>query len=296
MDTRCLLEWCAILDKAFGRNYATEDFSLAVELAGQSSHPDAQWLSRVCAGKDYSSIEARRSLFSALGDDPRALCFLWMTTSEDIDALRRAAVGGFPFAQAEYAGLTKDEERFKFSSLAAQANERDGFFWLGRCYQDGVACKQDLGRAIECYRSGSALGDFDAMGWLGEMLKDSEERWHWLGVAAVNGNAWRFLKAFQEGVEGGEPRSIFLIGRVLNGRIRSDVSKVSFSSKRSFTLDPRELEVAELAAQFYKRQLAACKIAVDAWVVVAKRFGVVKDIRRLTGEMIWAAREEASYQ
>jgi hypothetical protein len=42
-------------------------------------HPDAHWLTEVCAGKDVNTREDTEEIFSALGqNNARALCFTWM--------------------------------------------------------------------------------------------------------------------------------------------------------------------------------------------------------------------------
>jgi hypothetical protein len=35
--------------------------------------------------------------------------------------------------------------------------------------------------------------------------------------------------------------------------------------------------------------------AVDSWTIIGLRNGVVKDIRKMIGKMIWDAREQAAY-
>lgn len=42
---------------------------------------------------------------------------------------------------------------------------------------------------------------------------------------------------------------------------------------------------------YYKNQLSVYRKMVDMWTLVAKRLGVIKDIRRLIGKMIWKQRK-----
>jgi hypothetical protein len=73
------LEWYKIRDTFFGENYVSQTIPLAVELASSCQHPDAQWLTSACAGKDVTTKEDAKRVFSALGqNDARALCFVWL--------------------------------------------------------------------------------------------------------------------------------------------------------------------------------------------------------------------------
>ena len=71
--------------------------------------------------------------------------FEWM--HGDLTSLRRLAELGFSCAQAWMAGQTRGEEKFKFSQVAAGQGERDGFYWLVRCFRDGEGCEKGLNRA-----------------------------------------------------------------------------------------------------------------------------------------------------
>ncbi len=87
------------------------------------------------------------------------------------------------------------------------------------------------------------------------------------------------------------PRSVlFVIGRTLRGQI--DEANRTLFNKPKLT---REIDTAVRAFDFYKRQIDLCKKAVETWLLVGIRFGVVKDIRRLIGIMIWESRNDANY-
>jgi hypothetical protein len=51
-----------------------------------------------------------------------------------------------------------------------------------------------------------------------------------------------------------------------------------------------------VALGFYKFQLLSHRKAVDAWTLVGRRNGVVKDIRVLIAKMIWKARDNFIYE
>jgi hypothetical protein len=96
-----LLEWYKIRDTFFGDYFVDQNVPLVFELASSCQHPNARWLTEVCAGKDLTTKEDVKRVFSALGqNDARALCFAWILGDRrDLTSLRRSAELGFAFAQ-----------------------------------------------------------------------------------------------------------------------------------------------------------------------------------------------------
>ncbi len=82
---------------------------------------------------------------------------------------------------------------------------------------------------------------------------------------------------------------IIIIGRALKGNIDTEKKRIFSKS------DPR-IGSANQAASFYSLQIKSARLAVDMWVHIAIRFGIVKDIRRLISKVIWDARIEANYK
>ena len=115
------LEWYKIRDTFFGHNYVSLNVPLAMELASSCEHPDARWLTNVCAGKDVITREDAKRVFSALGqNDARALCFMSLLDEVgDLAPLHCSAELGFAFAQALFGGQAYGQERLKFAQLAA---------------------------------------------------------------------------------------------------------------------------------------------------------------------------------
>jgi predicted transcriptional regulator len=107
-----------------------QNVPFALELAAACQHPDAQWLAEACAGKDVTTEEDAKRVFSVLAqNDARSLCFAWMLGDRrDLTSLRHIAELGFAFGYAWLAGRTRDEEGFKFAQLAAAQGKRDGRF------------------------------------------------------------------------------------------------------------------------------------------------------------------------
>jgi hypothetical protein len=297
-----LLEWYKIRDTFFGENKVSQNIPLALELAGRCQHPDARWLTEACAGKDVTTKEDGKRVFSALENDTRALCFMWLCFGseelEDMSPLRRSAELGFAFAQAWMAKRTRGEERFKFAQLAAAQGERDGFYWLGVCFREVEGCEKDLDKAKENWLLASKLGYVLAMYWLGVLLDESNaQRWRWWGQAAALGSSWDFLVTFRKQVEllnsgSGSASIMFAIGQALQGHVNEQERKIFRSSNISFE---SRIGPAKQAMAFYEAQIKATKDAMRAWTLVGIKLNVVKDVRKLIAKLIWDSREEALY-
>jgi hypothetical protein len=297
-----LLEWYEIRDTFFGDNYVSQNIPFALEMCGSCQHPDACWLTDVCAGKDVRTKEVAHRVFSALGqNDARAMCFMWWCSDDegqrDLEPLRHSAELGFVFAQAWMARATQGKEKFKFAQPAAAQGEREGHVMLGCCFRDGHGCEKDLDKAKENFLLASELGDVSAMIVLGKMLNESDpQRWRWWGRAATVRYSWEFLSNFAEQVESfnsgsGSAVVMFAIGQALQGHV-NEGARTIFIEKHDF--DSR-IGPAKQAIAFYEAQVKATKDAMRAWTQVGIKLKVVKDVRKLIAKLIWDSREEASY-
>jgi hypothetical protein len=155
------LEWYKIRDTLFPEtapdtNEEDDDLyeepvpniSLALELAASCKHPDAVWLTEVCAGKNVKTKKTPNVCFLLWAkNDARALCFAFMLNcpvlGDPVALLRKSALLGNAFAQGWMARIVKGEDEFKFAELAAAQGERDGFRSLAWCYQNGTGCEMD---------------------------------------------------------------------------------------------------------------------------------------------------------
>jgi TPR repeat protein len=294
-----LLDWCRARDLLFGENDVSQDVPLALQLASScGEHPDARWLTELCAGKNVKTAEDAKSVFlAASANDARALCFAWYLGSGDnLDPLRRAAELGFAFAQAKLSWRTEGNERFKFAHLAAAQGERDGFVWLGICFRNGEGCEKNLERERQNFVLSAERGNLYACEEAGRLFDVSDpERWRFWGAASSAESSFcGFLDGFKPEVERflmglGNSRAMFVIGRVL---------KVHLNGGRIFgkSVDPDHIRRAKQAVAFYEAEIEACQHAVHAWTQVGMAWKVVKDIRRLIARMIWETREEALFK
>jgi TPR repeat protein len=297
-----LLEWYNIRDTCFGANLVPQSIPLALVMASSCQHPDARWLTETCDGKDVTTKEDMKRVFSTLGEnDARSLCFAWLCSVDEergnLSPLRRSAELGFAFAQALLAGRTEGEESFKFAQLSASQGERDGLFWLGRCFRDGEGCEEDLDKAKKNFVRASELGHVVSMIELGELLVESDpQRWRWWGRVAALGYIWSFLSGFAKQVElvnagSGSAVVMFAIGRALHGHVNEEARTI-FDDAYDFG---SRIGLAKQAIAFYEAQIKATKDAMRAWTQVGIKLKVVKDVRKLIARLIWDSREEALY-
>jgi len=289
------LQWYEIRDALLGQNSVKQDVVRAFELAAACPHPEARWLTNAVTGKDVKSKEEAREAFSALGEsDARGLCFAGLL-SGNVPRFRRSAELGYAFAQAWMAWRAEGQERFAFASQAAAQGERDGFYWLGSCYELRDGCQQDLDKAKENYLLAAALNHVDGMLAYASRLSQSDpQRWRWLGAAAAQGSTSTFFRNMSGMLnrfswDSSLAPAVFAIGRALKGHVDNQTGKI-FGERG-------DIDAANRAVEFFTRQCAAARCAVDVWCLIARRVDrlVNKDIRKKIGLIIWEAREQANY-
>jgi TPR repeat protein len=291
------LDWLKARDTLLGENYEKQDVKRALELASASQHPKCQWLASLFAEKTVTTAEGARDVFlSEEKKSPASLCFAALLVWDDALLLQSADLG-YPFAQTKMARMI-EEERLRFAKSAASQRERDGFFWLGHCYEFCFGCDKDLGKARECHLIAAQLGCVWSMSELGRLFDESDpQRWFWCGRAAVIGLADSFLDSFSGVVDkfnsgSGNGDVVFQIGKALNGHVSAERRELfSYGYMFDDLIGP-----ASSAISFHKSQLAACRRAVDMWSHVGIRCGVVKDIRVLIGKLVWETRDLALYK
>ncbi len=306
------LEWYEIRDMLLGRNWVKQDVKRALELATACTHPDACtacthpdacWLTQIFVGKDLDTKEDARAVFLAQGkNDARALFFAELVNAVDpihifLPRLRQSAELGFALAQACMHFRVGGHEGFSFVSQAASQGEREGFHQLGICYYSGDGCERDLEKAKENFLIAAKLDFTMAMIDYGWCLGESDaQRWRWWGIAAArSGDRTFFFRNFSKQVEqfNSDPSLaavVFFIGRALRGHVNTEKREI-------FGISSTTLQIgsANRAIDFFSFQCMASRSAVDMWCLIARRGGVVKDIRLLIANLIWTKRELANY-
>jgi hypothetical protein len=291
-----LLAWYKIRDTLFGNNEARQDIKKALELAAVCEHPDAVWLTKLFGGRDVYTAKQARQVFLGCGkNDLKALAFAGLLGQRE--DLQQAAELGDAYAQSQMGRRTKGVERFQWAQKSAAQGERDGFWLLGRCYRNSIGCDENIERAKENFMIASELGYVVAMINSGLMIDKSDpQRFVWFGKAAVKKNAWQFLSEMEEQMQNFasgtvNAKVVFAIGRALKGHIDCEKQSI-FGNGHNFDA---YVVCANQALQFCESQLQSYRRSVDSWTIIGLRNGVVKDIRKMIGKMIWDLREEAEY-
>jgi hypothetical protein len=255
-------------------------------------------LTKLFAGHDVTTRKEARQVLLGCEDDPRAICFAGLMGWADKVLLRQAAEKGCACAQAFMAERTGGEEMFRWAQKSASKCERQGFYMFAVCYRYGLGCERSIERAKENYLAAAELGQCASMYYYGLLLDKTDlQRFVWMGRAAPHLGASAFLKETTEQMRnfiGGTGHAIvvLVIGRALKGQIAVD-KRLVFGGTYE---DDSHIRPAKQAIQFYNHQLQSYRRAVDSWTLVGIRSGVVKDVRKMIGDMIWEAREDASYE
>ena len=200
-------------------------------------------------------------------------------------------------AQSDQVLGEKKEEIFRLAQLAALQHERDGFRWLGQCFRSEIGCNRDMNLAKENFLIAAELGDVYAADEFGSLLEEREPaRWLWRSRAALHGLPLSFLVFFPNHVKrffsgSGDATIVFLIGRALRESISTEKKQIFGSS---FYYDSC-IDPAIQAVSFYVSQIKSARHAVGMWTIIGIRFGIVNDVRKLIGKIIWDARAEANY-
>ncbi len=299
-----LFKWLDARDTLLGENKNQQDITAALALARDCKHPDALWLTSIFEGNDVSTKEGARKVFLLHANDARGLCFAWWMGESpglDLTLLRRAVEMGNNFACSLLCVQVweeNEEEAFRLARLSASRHERDGFYWLGRCFREGLGCEEDLNLAKENYFIAAELGHVWGAEAYGRLLGESDyARWLWWCRIALRGSRVPLLDSFSKQVEkffsgSGNAAVVFLIGLALNGNIDTEKKQI-FGSPLLFDC---RISPATHAVSFFSLQRKSARLAVDTWTIVSTRLHLSKDMRTYVGKMIWEGRFEANYE
>ena len=310
-----LLKWLDVRDTLLGENFKRQDITAALALARDCTHPDAVWLTSIFDGKEVSTKEEARNVLFSFQNDALALCFAWHLSNAgerrlDLSLLHRSVEMGCAFACSSLftqIGYETRKKHFHLVQSAVKQHERDGFNYLGWCLSYGVGCKSDMELAKRNFLISAELGCVEAALNLGSTASaDDPDCWMWRTRAALIGSPFLFLDFFSTSVEqfvagSGNNTVMFLIGRALKGSINYEKKEI-FGEQSSFQLFGDDIGFddwvgpAKQAVSFYDSQVKSARLAVDTWTLIGIRNGVVKDIRKLIGKMIWEGRFEAKYK
>ncbi|MBX9636519.1 MAG: hypothetical protein K2Q45_03100 [Nitrosomonas sp.] len=302
-------DWYKIRAKLFGEPGCSQNVKKALEWASKSTHPEAVWLTKVCAGKNIETEEEAKAVFVALGEnDARAMCFAAMVNDEcelHWYWLKKSAEMGYALAQANAYILDNFEKHFAYSVKSSLQGEREGFYQVAFCYERGKGCAVNLNKAKENYFIAAKMNYPLAMADYAMFLNpETREFWYWLGRAAKKGFVHEYLKKFDSIVHKFKNNddqmlapAVFMIGRFFYGQMKRNYSlKRSIFNREQYVMDIH-FEPMIFTCHFFVNQCAAARKAIDAWCLLALRFNrqINRDIRKKIGMLVWLAREDADY-
>ena len=137
--------------------------------------------------------------------------------SEGLSLIQKAAVAGHTKAQVRIAteylfGTHMDKsEAFKWLWLSAQQKNREAYFYLGVCYEEGWGVTRNEEQAAACFLKSAQMGDSDAQYRLAGFYREGiglpanqEQEEAWCREAALQGHdeAREMLRYLQEVWEG----------------------------------------------------------------------------------------------
>ena len=191
------LQYYSVRDLLIGVHFVEQDVKRALELASTCQHPNAQWLTRIFAGKNVTTRGEAKDVFlqHLLEDacDSRALCFAaLLSTPVDEVLLRKSAELGNAFAQAELADRpeTSLEDAFALALRSAAQNERNAHYWLAYCLQIGRGCEEDLLKSRKHFLIAATMQEPRAMHYYGKIcLANCSVRWLAASTRAASSKA-----------------------------------------------------------------------------------------------------------
>jgi hypothetical protein len=291
VDKAELIKWWDVQDLI---HYSANDGAVegAVAMARECRHPDAQWLASLFPAGTAVRRDSMRRVMLEQGHDPRALFIASRLSSEDRTRVVRAAEMGYAPAQAIMASTAMADHsspsgRLAWAESASSQGDRRGLFMLAGHYARGRGCIKNVAKAKELYREAAELGDPAAQVRHGELSFGplDWERFHWWGLAATR----NFIYTDQFFCAIGALLPSFERGE--NGRILHTVVPVVRNSanlrERLDSVFCFRQAVTDRLLGVHDAMLGRARAAIACWAAVARRLGLVKDMRVMIGKMAW---------
>jgi TPR repeat protein len=288
LDREELIKWWDAQD-ALHTHFGKVDPEVGLRMARECRHPDAQWLVSLFPADVAVTQEMMSDVLEEQGDDPRALYLVWRTAViKQLPLLRRAAELGYAPAQGMLSTCgSGDAERYRWAQAAAAAGDRRGLFELGFFVLHGLGCEKDVVEAMELYRRSAELEFKQAQEEFGKLFygKRDWERYYWWGRASSRTSC---RTAFYRAIE----KLLPSFERGVQGRVLHTVATV--------VLEPLDgvhfgeyIEGAEAVVNMrrvidlHAAMLGRAKNAILCLGIIARRNGIVKDVRVLISKMVW---------
>ena len=292
------LKWLAARDIFLGVKHKKQDIAKGLELAAACDYPEAKWLvSLFPRSLGIPTVSKAVHTFLSLGpNDSRGLAFAALV-GEVIDKtlLKPAAELGNALAQSWLSLFGHSSDRFGLARQAAEAGEPNGMEALAVCYFEGLGVERNVAMAKHWWIKAAECNDTSALYHLGEQFctRSAPDRYRYWVRAIKGGHVTtriEFFKGVVVNVDAWSPNleTIFVIGEILNGNVLLPEGVVF-----GFPFKPgreREFEACVTCVERYKKWKGQCLAAINCFLVVARRLGVVKDMRRVICALLWAER------
>lgn len=272
--------WFRARDYFLGSNYRAHNYAKALAIARTCQEEDARWLCSLFPDGANGSEHVLSVLQEALYRDQtgRAQCFYALSTNpgympeNKLMILGQAASHGHVLAIAMHASYT-GVDCHDLLTRAAASGERDAMHMLAWRWQT-----MDYSVAFMWYKRAADLGCVHSMFALinlfgqgtGPCQLNGSVRLYYMGKALSRGCEQMRQHMVRKAHSGVAPDK-FLVGEQLAiRRIPTPMSSPLAS-----------------AAAYYMHVCGVTRGAILCWTGVARRLGVVRDIRRKIAELLW---------
>ncbi len=247
------------------------------------------WLAALFPTDPVDDFQVRAVLREHLGD-PRA-AFIVGSAEHAVNLLERAAAAGYAPAQAmlvKYANAYSAEERRAWAERAAAQNDREGLFELSRLLMASLY-PADRRRGEKLLVESAQLGSVSAMMERALCVgSEDPERYRWWGRVTARGehcavaNLCRAVERMNR-----RPRGpvMYAIGSAWEGHLN-----VESCSAFGATMSSDTIQSLVGAVKYFVACNRKARAAIRCWIVIARRHGVVKDMRTTIARMVWKDR------
>lgn len=303
------------------------DFTTTLRLlrmAAQLGHEDATWLLQFLLGRGVEN--GRPNEFMTIRDwaywmfsnttDPRArdyrLSFSELTRNNDLQEVQESAEASDAMAQfllgRYYDYHIQVEETLLWYRKAVAQNYPEAFYALACTWRgDRNDTKSDyLGMVIK----GARLGDQNAMSYLVAISDNRRDELEAQGVSDMETLGYSVQLAIE--VSGNvKALAKFIDDNFSNLEANPDPQEISTSYTRLFIIgqlyadsevayppwctDPTVIRAIGKAVQLYRQMTSGARNSTVYAMLVLRRLGVVKDIAKLIGRLVYASREDVAW-
>lgn len=241
---------------------------------------EAAWLCSVTPMHDWSGRSWRDAFLSLPVQDARTMCYAALITPGiDLRLLKQAADLGFPYAQAMHATLNSYPDNVEYYTNAAKNGDRYALFLIGLDCRYGPT---DGKEKDACLKRSAELGCPDAFYSHGlyNFPRHDPLRYTWF---------WKSIQCGQHVPEILDRMAEVCICLRTNDEChdRDDMGPAVYTIGSYLRKEPQSNHDLIFAVEYYKQQTLRLRAAINTWTWVARRVGVVKDIRRLIANMLW---------